>query len=100
MIAAKSSGSATLLLIYVVIFGALYFLYLRPRSKRQKAQRSEARKVEVGDRAQTIGGFVGVVTKTSPEFITLRASSGAELDFVPQAIAKKIDTSSSGEASA
>ena len=98
MIAAKSSGSATLLLIYVVIFGALYFFYLRPRSKRQKAQRTEARKVEVGDRAQTIGGFVGVVTKTSADFITLRASSGAELDFVPQAIARKLE--SSGEASA
>ncbi len=48
-IAAKSSGSDSyLILIYIVIFGALYFFYLRPRSRRQKAQRQTQRKVEVG----------------------------------------------------
>ena len=89
--ATKSSGGSAILLIYVVLFGALYFFYLRPRSRRQKAQRTQARQVEVGERAQTIGGLVGIVTKRDDEFITLRTESGVELQFVPSAIARRYD---------
>jgi preprotein translocase subunit YajC len=100
MLAAKS-GSSAILIIYVVVFGALYFFYLRPRSKKQKAQRTEARKVEVGDRAQTIGGLLGTVTKNDGTTVTLRTASGVELEFVAQAIARKVDsTPATGEAQA
>ena len=89
--AAKSSSDSYLILIYIVVFGALYFFYLRPRSRRQKAQRQTQRKVEVGDRAQTIGGFVGTVVRNDSDLITLRTDGGVELDFVPSAIAKRYD---------
>lgn len=89
MLVASSSSSSSILIIYVVVFGALYFFYLRPRSKRQKAQRQETRKVEVGQRAQTIGGFVGTVVKSESDLITLRTDGGVELDFVPTAIARR-----------
>jgi preprotein translocase subunit YajC len=85
----KSSFSPYLILIYVVIFGSLYFFYLRPRSQKQKAARLDTRKVEMGDRAQTIGGFIGTVVKMDDGLITLRGASGVELDFIPTAIARK-----------
>ena len=92
MLLAKASGSSSsILIIYVVVFGALYFFYLRPRSKKQKAQRLQSRRVEVGDRAQTIGGFVGTVVKQDDDLVTLKGASGVELDFIPSAIAKKFD---------
>jgi preprotein translocase subunit YajC len=91
MLVASGSGSSSILIIYVVVFGALYFFYLRPRSKRQKAQRTESRKVEVGQRAQTIGGFVGTVVKSETDLITLRTDGGVELDFIPSAIARRYD---------
>jgi preprotein translocase subunit YajC len=91
MFAAAKSGSASLLIIYVVVFGALYFFYLRPRSKKQKAQRLEAKKVEVGERAQTIGGIVGTVIRRDDSLVTLRTASGTEIDFVPSAIARRVD---------
>ena len=91
MLAASSGGSSSILLIYVVVFGALYFFYLRPRNRKQKAQRLQARQVEVGQRAQTIGGILGTVVKVSDEAVTLRSDSGVELDFVPSAIARRID---------
>jgi len=89
--AKKSSFSGYLILIYVVIFGSLYFFYIRPRSQKQKAARLNTRKVELGERAQTIGGFVGTVVKIDDGLITLRAASGVELDFIPTAIARKYD---------
>ncbi|MFI5035830.1 MAG: preprotein translocase subunit YajC [Acidimicrobiales bacterium] len=87
---AKSSSS-WILLVYVAVFAALYYFYIRPRSRRTKAARVEARQVEVGDRAQTVGGFVGEVIRRSDQLITLRSSSGAELDFIPSAIARRYD---------
>ena len=91
MFLASGSGSSSILIIYVVVFGGLYFFYLRPRSKKQKAARLVAKKVEVGERAQTIGGFVGTVVSQTDEFVTLRSASGVELDFVPSAIARRFD---------
>jgi preprotein translocase subunit YajC len=87
----SSSFSGILILVYVVIFGSLYFFYIRPRSQKQKAARLNTRKVELGERAQTIGGFVGTVVKMDDGLITLRAASGVELDFIPTAIARKYD---------
>jgi preprotein translocase subunit YajC len=75
----------------VVVFGGLYFFYLRPRNRKQKAARLQGRKVEVGDRAQTIGGFVGTVVKQDDDLVTLRSTSGVELEFVPTAIARKYE---------
>ncbi len=89
--ASHSSGSSTILIIYAVVFGGLYFFYLRPRSKKQKAARQESKKVNVGERAQTVGGFVGTVVSQDDQFITLRSASGVELQFVPSAIARRFD---------
>ncbi len=88
---AASSGSSSILIIYLVVFGALYFFYLRPRNKKQKQARLAARKVEVGERAQTIGGFVGTVVRSDADIIVLRSASGIELEFVPSAIARRFD---------
>ncbi|HUZ42156.1 MAG TPA: preprotein translocase subunit YajC [Acidimicrobiales bacterium] len=84
-----SSFSPVLIILYVVVFGSLYFFYIRPRSQKQKAARMETRKVELGERAQTIGGFVGTVVKMDDGLITLRGANGVELDFIPTAIARK-----------
>jgi preprotein translocase subunit YajC len=92
MFLGASSGSSSILIIYVVVFGGLYFFYLRPRNRKQKAARLQGRKVEVGDRAQTIGGFVGTVVNQDDDLVTLRSTSGVELEFVPTAIARKYET--------
>jgi len=86
----KSGSGSMLILIYLVVFGLFYFFYLRPRSKKQKAQRNDARKVAVGDRAQTIGGIVGLVTAHTDSVVTIQCDSGAVIDFVPSAIARRI----------
>ncbi len=90
--AKKSSGfGAEIILLYVVVFGGLYFFYLRPRRQKQAAARKVSRKVEVGDRAQTIGGFIGTVINQTDDLVTLRTDGGAELDFIPSAIARKYE---------
>jgi preprotein translocase subunit YajC len=77
--AKTSSFSPILIILYVVVFGSLYFFYIRPRSQKQKAAR----------------GFVGTVVKMDDGLITLRGASGVELDFIPTAIARKYNPPSS-----
>lgn len=89
--AAQSSSSPVIIIIYVVIFGGLYFFYLRPRSRKQKAARVEARQVDVGERARTIGGLIGTIVSRTDESVTLRTASGVELEFIPSAIAGRVD---------
>jgi preprotein translocase YajC subunit len=89
--AKKSSGISPFILIYLVFIAGLYYFFIRPRNRRMKAQRQEQRKVEVGERAQTIGGFIGTVVKSEPNLVTLRTDGGVELDFIPSAIARKYD---------
>jgi preprotein translocase subunit YajC len=84
-----SSTSFTFLFLIIILYGGLYYFYFRPRRKKQVSQRQQQKKVEVGDRAQTIGGFIGTVTQMNDDIITLRTDSGAELDFIPSAIARK-----------
>jgi preprotein translocase subunit YajC len=86
-----ASFSPIYLLLYVAVFGSIYYFYIRPRSQKQKAARLNTRKVELGERAQTIGGFIGTVVKMDDGLVTLRAASGVELDFIPTAIARKYD---------
>lgn len=78
-----------LIFLYVIVIGAVYYFYLRPRNKRMKTQRLEQNKVEVGERAQTIGGLVGTVVKNQDGLVTIRTDSGVELDFITRAIAGK-----------
>jgi preprotein translocase YajC subunit len=90
--AKKGSGASALLLpLIIAVYAGLYFFYIRPRSQKNKAARMNSRKVELGERAQTIGGFIGTVVKMDDGLVTLRSSSGVELDFIPTAIARKYD---------
>jgi preprotein translocase subunit YajC len=74
-----------------LVFGGLYFFYLRPRSRKQKAARTQSRQVEIGERARTIGGLIGTIVSRTDESVTLRTASGVELEFIPSAIAGRID---------
>jgi len=90
--AAKHSSSGEIIIVlYVVVFGGLYYFYLRPRRRKQAEARNVGRQFEVGDKAQTIGGFVGTVVRQSDDLVTLRTDSGAELDFIHKAIARKYE---------
>ena len=87
--AKKPSSNYEFFIFILIAYGGIYYFYFRPRRKKQQAARKISRKVEVGDRAQTIGGLVATVINQTDDLITLRTASGAELDFIPSAIARK-----------
>jgi preprotein translocase subunit YajC len=67
------------LLPMVVIFGAFYFLLIRPQQKRQKAHTELVSALSTGDEVITAGGILGKVTAVSDHYATLKIAENVEI---------------------
>lgn len=67
------------LLPMLVIFGAFYFLLIRPQQKRQKAHTALVAGLSVGDEVLTAGGMLGTVTAVSDHYATLKIADNVEI---------------------
>ncbi len=76
--AANGSNSMSLIvmiLIYAVIFGALYFILIRPQKKKQKEEKKMRENLQVGDEIVTIGGIYGRVISLKEDTIVIESQS-------------------------
>lgn len=69
--AGNPGSMITMVLLYVAIFGALYFFMIRPNSKRKKEEAELRNNVEIGDDITTIGGIVGRIVSVKDEDDTI-----------------------------
>lgn len=67
------------LLPMVVIFGAFYFLLIRPQQKKQKAHAALISALNVGDEVLTAGGILGKVTGVSEHYAIVKISDNTEI---------------------
>jgi preprotein translocase subunit YajC len=67
------------LLPMLIIFGAFYFLLIRPQQKRQKAHAALVGALKTGDEVLTAGGILGVVTSVSDHYATLKIADDVEI---------------------
>lgn len=67
------------LLPMLIIFGAFYFLLIRPQQKRQKAHNELVSALKVGDEVLTAGGILGAVTAVSDHYATLKIADDVEI---------------------
>ena len=59
---ASASSSITMIIAYVILFGAIiYFMTIRPQKKQQKEHDALVSTLAVGDSILTTSGFFGVV---------------------------------------
>ena len=65
LFAAENSNPLPSLIIFLLIPVAMYFLLIRPQSKRAKEHRERMSSVRRGDTVITSGGMVGRVTKVT-----------------------------------
>jgi len=90
MLAAAKGGSSYILIIYALVFGALYFFYLRPRSKRQKA-RARPRRRSTWASGPRRSAFRGHVTKMTDEFNHPKDTHRCRTGLHSHAIARRFD---------
>jgi len=63
----------------VIIFGAFYFLLIRPQQKRQKSHKELVAAISTGDEVITAGGILGKVTAVSDLYATLEIADKVEI---------------------
>ena len=73
-----SSGSEGLLqFLPLILFGvAIYFLMMRPQSKRAREQRAMLAALAVGDEVVMAGGLLGRLTEVGPQFSVVEVAPG------------------------
>ena len=76
-LAAQSSQTnwIVLVLIYALIFGGFWFLFIRPQKKEQKRLNAMLSELEVGDSVVTTSGFYGVVIDITEEDVIVEFGS-------------------------
>lgn len=80
-------NGTVMLIIYVVLFGAIfYFLAIRPQ-RRQKQQHQEMiSMLKRGDEVVTIGGAYGTVKKVGPDWVLIEIAPRTQVKFMKRAI--------------
>ena len=59
---ASASSSITMIIAYVILFGAIiYFMTIRPQKKQQKPADEMHAGMQAGDSVRTTSGFYGVI---------------------------------------
>lgn len=63
----------------LVLFGALYFLLIRPQAKRAKEHAAMVANLNKGDEVVTAGGVLGKIIELGDQFITLKIATNTEI---------------------
>lgn len=70
-----------LLLPFIVLFGLMYLMIIRPQQKQQKERNAMLNALEVGDKVITIGGIVGTITRIKDDLVFLRIAPQVEIEL-------------------
>ena len=89
--AAPAPGPAEVMggmLPFIVLFAVLYFMALRPQSKKQKEVQAMLAALAKGDEVITQGGVLGRITALDDNIATLQVASGVQIQVRRSAIAQ------------
>lgn len=78
------------LIWFAVLFGVMYFVFIRPQQKEQRARAEMIRSLKPGDKIVTNGGMVGVVTKVEDVVVKVRVAERVEVDILKTGVARTI----------
>jgi preprotein translocase subunit YajC len=80
-----SAGAASFIWI-VVLFGAMYFLMIRPQQQQQKKRREMLSKLKKGDKIVTVGGIHATIIDVRDDELTVRIADKVEIDLTKSGV--------------
>ncbi len=84
---AAQGGGLQLVFMVALFFGIMYFMIIRPQSKKAKEHASLLSALSKGDEVVTNGGILGKITKLGDNFIELKVSDTSTMKIQRHAIA-------------
>jgi preprotein translocase subunit YajC len=79
-------STITLVLYFVVFFGIMYFLMIRPQQKQAKKRQALLNGIKVRDQVITSGGIYGKITKVKDNSIILLIAEKIEVEVAKSGI--------------
>jgi preprotein translocase subunit YajC len=74
-----AGGGISMIIMMVVLFGLMYFMMIRPQSKRQKELRQMIAALAKGDEVVSNGGLAGRVEEVGDSFITVEIAPNVKV---------------------
>ncbi|WP_407307920.1 preprotein translocase subunit YajC [Desulfosporosinus sp. SB140] len=81
-----SQSTMSLVLYFVVFFGIMYFLMIRPQQKQAKQRQALLSGIRVKDRVVTSGGIYGKITKVKDNSVMLQIADKVEIEVAKSGI--------------
>ena len=88
--AAPQADPFGFLLPMIVIFGAFYFLLIRPQQKKQKAHTELVSALKVGDEIMTAGGILGKITGVSEHYAVVQIADNTEIKIQKASVSQVV----------
>jgi preprotein translocase subunit YajC len=84
--APKKTSTSSEFLIFIVIIGIAYFLFLRPRSQKMKRAQLQRQAANIGDEVMLTSGIIGRVTSIEGDRASVEIAPEIEVEVVMRAI--------------
>lgn len=82
-------GLMSMLIMFGLVIGIMYFMMIRPQQKRQKEHQSLLDSIRKGDRVITTSGMHGTVVEVDDKTMTVQVADNVKIKFERAAIANK-----------
>jgi preprotein translocase subunit YajC len=79
-------GGFEFLIMIAIFFAIMYFMIIRPQTKRAKEHKSMLEALSKGDEVVTSGGLLGKVTEIGDSFIEVEINEGTAVKVQKQAV--------------
>jgi preprotein translocase subunit YajC len=86
--AGAAGGGVSMLIFMVVIFGAMYFMMIRPQMKRQKEHRAMVSALAKGDEVVSNGGLAGRVDEVGESFLVIEIAPNVKVKLQKGAVSQ------------
>lgn len=78
------------LIPFLMMFGVMYFLILRPQQKKMKEQQAMLSALAEGDSVVTTSGILGIVRGLEPKVVRIEVASNVQLKVLRSQISQKL----------
>ncbi len=75
---------------FVLMFGVMYFLILRPQQKRMKEQQAMLSALATGDAVVTASGILGTIRELSDKIVQLEIANNVQIRVLRSQISQKL----------
>jgi preprotein translocase subunit YajC len=82
----SSLGGLTTMIWMAAMFIILYYVMIRPQTKRQKEQQRLIAALKTGDRVVTSAGIHGMITNVKDTTVTLKVADNVKLELEKSAV--------------